>query len=62
MNAAAAVLVAAAAPEETEEAACEGANGEAAVAKSAKSISCCQYCAWLMSCEVGLTSIAGNSR
>jgi hypothetical protein len=41
MNAAA-VLVAAAAPEETEEAACEGANGEAAVAKSAKSICWCQ--------------------
>jgi hypothetical protein len=54
--------VAAAAPEETDEAACEGANGEAAVAKSAKSISCCQYCAWSIGCGGRLTSIAGNSR
>lgn len=54
--------MAAAAPEETEEAACEGANGDAAVAKSAKSICSCQYCGWSIGSEASLTGVAGDSR
>jgi len=60
-----ALLVAAAAPEETEEAAWEGANGDAAVAKSAKSIWSSQYCGCGRSfggVEASITGIAGNSR